>query len=299
MLSILIPTYNYDTLPLVRVLHEQCISCNIEFEILVYDDGSNSEINKKNELINKIKNCFFKAFDENIGRTALRNSLANHAKYDNLLFIDSDTLPKRKDFVEIYLKNIKLGYESVFGGCAYQKETPTKDALLRWKYGKHCENINANLRNKKPYKLIISGNMLIKKDIFKSINKKMLYNMYGLDNYFGALLKKKNIKVFHINNEIIHLGIEKSEKFLAKKEESAVTLIKLYEENKLNDHKNDLLNLFVFIKKYKLNFLLSFSYLVLKNLLKKNLLGKTPSVKLLQFYRLSYMCYIDIKNKKC
>ena len=61
MISILIPTYNYNIVPLVNELYKQVTKEKIDFEILVYDDGSLSDINKKNESINSLNNCLFKA----------------------------------------------------------------------------------------------------------------------------------------------------------------------------------------------------------------------------------------------
>ena len=40
MLSILIPTYNYNVYPLVSELQRQCLESKIEFEILCQDDAS-------------------------------------------------------------------------------------------------------------------------------------------------------------------------------------------------------------------------------------------------------------------
>ena len=51
MLSILITIYNYNLLPLVKELHQQCKDLNIEFEILTQDDASNSVYNSENEKI--------------------------------------------------------------------------------------------------------------------------------------------------------------------------------------------------------------------------------------------------------
>ena len=45
MLSILIPTYNYDITHLVYELHKQASEAEIDFEIICLDDGSKSEIN--------------------------------------------------------------------------------------------------------------------------------------------------------------------------------------------------------------------------------------------------------------
>ncbi len=53
MLSILIPTYNYNTFSLVEELTNQAIATGISFEIIVLDDGSTDQISlKENSKIN-------------------------------------------------------------------------------------------------------------------------------------------------------------------------------------------------------------------------------------------------------
>ena len=51
MLSILITIYNYNLLPLVEDIHQQCLDLGIDFEILTQDDASNSIHNLENEKI--------------------------------------------------------------------------------------------------------------------------------------------------------------------------------------------------------------------------------------------------------
>ena len=58
MLSILIPTYNYNVVPFVMELRKQCLECNIIFEILVFDDGSKLFLDE-NQKINSFENCRF------------------------------------------------------------------------------------------------------------------------------------------------------------------------------------------------------------------------------------------------
>jgi hypothetical protein len=297
MLSVLIPSYNYFVFPLVIEINKQLCGFKNQYEILVYDDGSNSSLNKKNEQINTLEFCSFKPLKTNIGRTEIRNLLAKNAKFDNLLFLDADVLPKNKTFIQDYLIHIKSGYEIIFGGFAYSNTQPKKDNLLRWKYGKICEEIDASNRNKKPYKVIISANMLVKKDIFTSLNSEIFTNLYGLDNYFGALLKQKKINVLHINNEVFHLGIDTSAVYLKKKEQASNTLLYLYKEGKLKEHSNDLFSCFLFFKRYKLNHLFSLFFSITKKLIRRNLLGKNPSITLLHIYRFSYMCHADLKYK--
>ena len=127
MLSILIPTYNYNVLPLVNELHEQCLESNIIFEILVYDDGSNGPINAINHTINNLQNCIFKELPNNIGRSAIRNLLAENAQYDILLFVDAGTFPKGKNFIGNYIliENEKV----IFGGMTHLKNAPKKEGI--------------------------------------------------------------------------------------------------------------------------------------------------------------------------
>jgi hypothetical protein len=54
MLSILIPTYNYNAYPLASQLAKQSINANILFETICIDDGSLSKINIENEKINTL-----------------------------------------------------------------------------------------------------------------------------------------------------------------------------------------------------------------------------------------------------
>ncbi len=297
MLSILIPNHNYYVYPLVKAISHQLAQTKINFEILVYDDNSKQQ-RKKNYTVNQLEHCVFKQLKTNIGRTSVRQLLALNAKFNNLLFLDADVMPKNNTFITRYLNFLDTNFNAIFGGYAYNTSQIKQDSLLRWKYGKLCEEKAATLRNKKPYKVIISGNMLIKKELFILLNSKMLSNVYGLDNYFGALLKENNIAPIHIDNEVYHLGIEQSITYLEKKEQAAKTLLDLYKANKINTHNNDLLSLFQFLKRYKLNYFTSLLYIVTKKILRRNLLGKYPSIKLLQFYRISYMCNSYVKSLK-
>ena len=106
MLSILIPTYNYDVTALVKNLQQQCLKINgLVFEVLVYDDGS-SLFREENRYINSLEYCSFTLLDKNIGRSAIRNMLARNASYENLLFLDADVQLIKNEFISDYLKVI-------------------------------------------------------------------------------------------------------------------------------------------------------------------------------------------------
>ncbi|WP_299890762.1 glycosyltransferase family 2 protein [uncultured Lacinutrix sp.] len=287
MLSVLIPTYNYDISALIAELHQQLIKTKKAFEILVLEDGSTKDINDNSTLshttiiVNKNNN----------GRVKARQLLAEKAQYDWLLFLDADVAPKNETFIAQYLKAIDSNNDAVFGGFTYHDTKPEDSYLLRWTYGKTKEEIPANIRNKKKYKVIISANFLIKKTVFLTINSEIPTSKgYGFDNYFGTFLKLKAISVLHIDNEVYHLGIEKSDTYLRKKEQAALTLLKLYNKNNSISSDNDLLNLFMTLKRWKLAGIFSSIHQWLKVAMKNNLLGKKPSIKILQLYRISFMC---------
>lgn len=288
--------YNYNVVALVTHIHSQLQLCSVPFEIIALDDASTSEVVHDNNSLSNLEFTSYIKSNNNLGRTKARQYLAEKASYEWLLFLDADVMPKTELFISNYLKYTASDYEAVYGGFAYHEDLPDSNNRLRWTYGKTHEQISAKERNKRPYKVIISANFMIKKSIFIEINSEIEDKGYGFDNYFAALLKMNSIKVFHIDNEVYHLGIETSKAYLNKKENAAETLLSLYKTNKIENHQNDLLLLFIKLKRLKLHYLFSWVYKCFKKRFQSNLLGTKPSMSILQLYRISYMCHKDLNH---
>ena len=300
MLSVLIPIYNYNVVDLVTAIHKQLIACNIPFEIICLDDASNPEYITENIKIEALPFTTFTKSSENNGRTKTRQLLSDASKYDWLLFLDADTLPTTDRFIINYVAHFNSEVKALFGGISYQEERPDPNYLLRWKYGLKHETNTVENRNTFPFKNIVSANMCMNKNVFNTINSSITYNAYGLDNYFGAKLKELKTSILHINNPVYHLGLESNTIYLKKKEFASDTLLKLIEDNALENNDNEILILYLFLKKTHLNHLFSGLYKVLHIPIKKQLTGNNPSVLLLQCYRIMYMCYSSLnplKNK--
>ncbi|NMH88018.1 glycosyltransferase [Flavivirga algicola] len=295
MLSILIPVYNYNITNLVYNIHEQATRTKIEFEIICFEDGSNKYVIENKSSIETLMHTSIIVSSLNKGSIKSRQILSNQASYNWLLFLDSDVIPKHNSFIEKYINLISPDTDALYGGVAYKDEQPETEYLLRWKYGKSCEEINASKRNRKPYQVVVSGNFLIKKTIFNLINLKIKKNSYGLDNYFGILLNEKKARVKHINNEVYHLGIDKSDIYIKKIENAIETLLWLLNERRIFQHNNKLLSIFIYLKRLKLNHFMSLFFRVFNTSIKKNLLGKQPNIFFLQLYKISYMCYKDLQ----
>ena len=291
MLSILIPTYNYNVYPLVLELHKQCLECQIEFEIIVFDDASKSELNIENEKINSLTNCFFKILELNIGRSSIRNLLAKQSKFENLLFLDADTIPISKDFIKNYVSNIDVDEKVIYGGIKYQKERPTKNELLRWVYGNKREALSIEKRNKNPYLSFLTLNFLIKKSIFNQVKfNESIQNLRHEDTLFSYDLSQKKIKLIHIENPVWHLGLDTSLIFIKKSEEAVIGLKNLIESKYIDCNYTKISSYYKKIKYYRLTKIIAFTFRVTKPILKKQLLSDKPSLIVFDLYRLGYLC---------
>lgn len=298
MISVLIPVYNYNISNLVNTLHKQLSASKIEFEIICIDDYSNKSTINSNETINTLSNTSYSLSDKNNGIAVTRQLLVNKAKYDWVLLIDADMKLKDAFFISNYLKAIKQNYEVVFGGIIYDTNPPEISSLLRWKYGVTYESVSAEKRNKTPYKITSAANMLINKEVYIKFALDSIGNSYGMDIYFGPQLKLNKIPVLHIDNSVYHLGLESSIKYKEKVEFAVRTLLNLYNKKEIKEHDNDLLKAFVVSKKTGLNFIFFGLYVAFNKLIVNNLLSKNPKIILIQYYKILYMCYFDLRKNK-
>ena len=296
MISILIPTYNYNTLPLVEELCRQTLSESIEYEIIVGDDASpingNTEINAK---INQLSNCQFIRNEVNLGRGQNRNALVQKAKYDWVLLMDCDTFPKDKNFIRNYIESIKNREEKViFGGIIYCNEKPKDDEMLRWIFGKSREDIPLSKRLANPFHYTLISNILVKKDmlLFHPFDSE-IYN-YGYEDIVFILgLKREQIAIGHIENPSYHLNLEKSAIFLEKFHSSLQNLKLVLDKNIINPEDTALTKIYIKLKRLHLIKAFAFIFKIFKNSFTKNLLSKNPSLFIFDLYRLGYFCQIN------
>src|SRR5690554_2213539 len=218
MLSILIPVYNFNCVALVEALHSQCTSEKIPFEILVLDDTSKL-FKEENRAINKLDHCQYIESELHYGRAKIRNELGKRARYENLLFIDSDALVDCPDFIQNYLQNTDQA-DVLIGGMKYS-EHPPKENALRWYYGSKREYLPASVRNQNPYRSLISFNLMIKKAVFDKhpfdeASIEVEKSAYGHeDTLLGLRFKEYTISVFHLDNQLVHDYHETNAGFLA------------------------------------------------------------------------------------
>jgi len=302
MLSILIPTYNYNVTSLVKELHNQAINLYIDFEIIVMEDGSQCFV-EENEIINKWTNCRHIILEKNIGRAAVRNKLAEEAKYDHLLFIDNDAEIFFNSFLQKYVAFCKEKC-IVIGGTAYDNDFNDPQYSLRLKYGKCRESRSALERNKLELKRksnFSAFNFMISKSIFDLVKFDENISNYGHeDTLFGHQLHELGYKFIHIDNPLIHRGIDNNKIFIQKTEEGVRNLYFLYQtgEYPFLPRESKLLRDFLFLKKIKLTSILRKFYFYFHSYLYKQLTSPHPSLFLYDVYKLLYLIDFSYQNDK-
>lgn len=287
-LSILIPTYEYNVYPLVEILHAQATEAGILFEINVYDDASPNP-QKANEKINSLAKGNYTILPQNIGRSAIRNLLAQKATYDTLLFLDADTMVIHDNFIQTYLTALDDDAQIIYGGIVYQKTTPPADEKLRWVYGNKREALPVSERIKQPHLRFLTLNFLIKKSVFSVLKfNEEIPNLRHEDTLFALDSKKKNIKVKHIENPVVHLGLESSEVFLRKSIEAVDTLKLFVRKGLITAEETSLSKKGDQINGSLMGGLVKLVYSLFKKPMEKNLLSTHPSLKVFDLYRLGY-----------
>jgi glycosyltransferase involved in cell wall biosynthesis len=294
MLSVLIPTYNYKVYDLVKGLQSQIEVLSIPVEIIVVDDFS-KDFKIENKELDKLPNSRYFYSEKNAGRTATRTKLANLAKFQWLLFLDADVQPKHENFLKEYLSSIQdTTNDVVFGGINYQDEKPPKDQVLRWLYGIEREAKSVSKREESPY-FIISQNLLIKKETFLAANT-VQENFYGLDNFFSNQLKRQNAKVGHIDNPVIHMGLETNSAFVTKALKAVETTVEFEARGLMDNAERPLQKSYLKLKRFGLTSLFYFIIARFKPKMERNFDSQNPNLFWFDLYRLAY--YIELKNGK-
>jgi glycosyltransferase involved in cell wall biosynthesis len=293
MFTICIPVYNYDVGELVQCLHRQALKTGRPFEILLMDDASKEEYRRVNSAID-LPYLSYIQLTENVGRSKIRNRLAQAATYPYLIFMDCDSAVPSEAYIDNYLPYFKENIVC-YGGRIYEDEKPDKQKILSWKYGKKRESLPSPEREKESNYGFETNNFLIHKPLFETIQFNEDLSEYGHeDTLFGIQLLKQGIRIQHIDNPLVHLGLEDAETFIAKTEKAVANLRKidkiLQETDPASVNHSHLIRMERSLRKWGLIPLAAILFVLIKPLLKRNLLSGSPSLFLFDIYKLGTLC---------
>ncbi len=296
MLSICIPIYNYDVITLVNDLHNQAVACSFPFEILLMDDASLPEYSLKNSQIS-LPGVRYISLEQNIGRSKIRNRLAEEAQYPYLIFMDCDSGVVSDSYIKNYLPYCQPGIVC-YGGRVYEPEKPHNSVVLRWKYGVERESQTVSERSVNPNYGFCSNNFLIEKELFKRVRFNENLIGYGHeDTFFGLELLGNGVLIKHIDNPLVHLGLEDAHVFMEKTENGLCNLKKveqlLHEYYPAYEGHSRIMKTKARLEKMHLKILYTFFFKMFKPLFLRNLYGNHPSLFLFDLYKLGYLSALD------
>ncbi len=283
MISVCIPVYNYNVIELAKELSSQAVKASVPVEVVFLDDGSEKSVLDMNRAVQSFEKVRFYE-QKNRGRSASRNRLAELSKGEYLIFMDADC-GVADNFVQKYVTNLKEGCV-LAGGLEYGPRPKEASQVLRWKVGINREVRSLRNRLKNPYAHFLTSNFMIPKRIMEVITFEEMLGGYGHeDTLFGYALQEAKIEVVHIDNPVIHLGIDDSDLYLFKIEQSIDNLIFLLKED---PHRKDftLLRYYQVLKRMRLTSLFCWIFKPLDGWITKMLSSKYAQLILLDIYKM-------------
>ncbi len=287
MLSILIPIHNDKVVKLVDELIYQCKRAKIDYEIICLDDCSKPKFKTVNAVVNGLMGVNYVELSENIGRARIRNRLAKLARYERLLFLDSDTKVSSKKFIKNYVEVFDES-EAIIGGTMYDKKPPkNKKKLLHWTYGRKREAISAKKRNRNPARYFHTNNFSTTRTISLAHPFDESIEGYGYEDLaMGEQIVKAGITIRHIDNPTIHRGLKEADDFLKDQKSAINNLAELYFKKSIEDTK--LIKIYHWVKKLGLIDLVIGSLRPRIEKMEQQLKAKPPSLFKLDLIKLYY-----------
>jgi glycosyltransferase involved in cell wall biosynthesis len=290
-ISILIPTYNHTCVELVQSLQQQANQLPISYEIIVADDGSTlPHTIKANRAINNYTNSRYIERPENAGRAAIRNYLAYQASKPWVLFIDSDMVVRRPDFLRRYVETPKE--QAVWdGGISVGGDANLLKNNLRYHYERAAEHQHtAERRQQEPYRDFHTANFMAPKQLMTEYPFDLRFRHYGYEDVlFGMTLESHRIPIHHLDNPLSFEVFEENEQFLNKTEEGLRTLYTFRHELKDGSRLLQRMEYLGWI----LPLLRLFHHATKK--LERRILLRHPSLFLFSLYRLGYFATLSEK----
>lgn len=296
MLSILIPTYNYDCTRLVRDLHTQAESAGIDYEIIVADDATPIAAYKEmNRKINSLPHCQYIELTENIGRARIRNYLANRAKHEWLLFMDADAEVIGQNFIANYLAYTDA--EIICGGLCHATVLPSPEVSLRYAYEHRADRKRAaKYRQIEPYERFTPFNFMIRRTLFLSILFDDSITEYGHeDTLFGLELAQRKADIRHIDNPLRHIGLESNAIFLEKTRAAIRNLNAM--EDTLKGH-SSLISAYNTLRYIGISRCIAEWFRRKQEQLERHLTGDNPKLCVFFFYKLGYYCNLKVRSEE-
>lgn len=287
MLSVCIPVYNFDIRDLICELYRQAEKLSIEYEIVCIDDHSDLSFHNINRSISD--KARYIRLDSKIGRARIRNLFLSYAQFNYLLFLDCDTAINHNNYLRMYVDLLYAKPALICGGKYWCKEFDANQRL-HYRFDRFCDCLDVSHRLAHPRRNFTSLNFVIKKSILESLPFDDSFADLGHeDTFIGYQLLKRNIPITHIENGVVHLGLESNRQFLKNTEMSVINLSLIYRMmNQDSDFSqmDSIMISYSFCKRFGLLWLVKLLFALSGDMLRKWFIGGFGNMCLFRFYKL-------------
>lgn len=289
MISILIPTFNDDCRGLAGSIMAQAEAINgLEWEIVIGDDASTyTALVEDLRRLDRLENFRYLRCNTNMGRSAIRNFLAQEARGEWLLFVDAHSVMATNDYLKAYI-NATKNADVICGGYQSLKGP---DGNLRYLYEHNAkQHDNAALRKAHPYHNFSAANFMIKRDILLKHPFDSRLHKYGFEDVLlGRELALAGIPVTHIDAPTGYIEYESNANFVEKTEEAMENLYFL--RDSLQGY-SSVLTAANRIQGNPLGVIFRKIFQWRRNAWKANLLSRKPNLFIFKLYKLGYYMQI-------
>lgn len=176
----------------------------------------------------------------------------------------------------------------IVGGLYHAPACADPTRALRFRYEREADRSrSAAQRSLKLYMEFSTFNFMIRSDIFRALRFDEQCREYGYEDVlFGLALQLRGIPILHIDNALLHTGLDTNAQFLGKTEAALRTLAALAPELRECSRVH---RLFARLKRYALAPLLRAAFRLCGKPLRRRLeKSARPSLRLFALYKLLY-----------
>ena len=290
-LSVLIPVFNRDVSALVIALRAQLLAWPGPAEVRLLDDGSAAAFRAHNQPLATLPGVVYHELPVNMGRAAIRNQLVASAKHEWVLLLDNTSQVPDGQYLARYAA-ARGQAPVVAGGVHYAAQLPPAPALrLRWLYGRQRETRSLAQRRAAPHVQLLVNNLLLRREILQRFPLDEHLRGYGHeDTKLGWQLAAAAVPIHHLDNPVVHAGLDTAAHFLQKSEQAVINLARLLREDHLGiSRRSRLAQTTQRLQRAGLAPAVRATLALSEPLLRRNLLSIRPSLRALDALKLFWL----------
>jgi glycosyltransferase involved in cell wall biosynthesis len=229
-LSVLMPFFRDDPEPLLAALDAEAQGLGDRVELIVLDDaGGDPALSARAAAAVRALKVPARLIQlgANEGRARGRNRLAAAAGADHLLFLDSDMLPDRPDFLRAYLALVAAAPPVVVGGFSVLQCGASADHALHRAMAARADCLPAAVRAQTPEKYVFTSNLMVRRDVFEGETFDEGFAGWGWEDVEWGARVSRRFPILHIDNPATHLGLDTPQGLAGKYEQSVENFARL------------------------------------------------------------------------